>query len=162
MIDIAVSPQIAIDEPNANERVTADNFTRSEVQEPLLARDGVPAVGIPRNLRIVSDYNPSASLRRGSDNSVKAMPENGSKTDRTCLKNYAPKMLWNPIWLHEAVLIGFCALFTALFIALILLYHFSKVSDGLSTQISRNKYSWRYGPTAGKFRCIASGAKSLS
>ena len=60
----------------------------------------------------------------------------------------APKKMWNSIWLHSYVLIGLLALFTAMFIATIALFHFSEARHGLSTTISKNRYSWTYSPTA--------------
>ena len=109
----------------------------------------MPASENPQDFSIVSDSTPSASLRRGSNDILGDIPENGSSTAGARLKDYSPNILWNSIWLHEAVLIGFCALFAALFVALILLYHFSRINQGLSVQTSTNKYSWNYGPTAG-------------
>lgn len=148
LTNIAVSPDFGIGEQNTNERNTSesDGFTRSEAQDCLLGHDETPATENPENFRIVSDTTPSARLRRGSNN----MLESGSSTAGARLKDYSPNILWNSIWLHKAVLIGFCALFVALFIALILLYHFSRVNQGLSVQTSTNKYSWKYGPTAGE------------
>lgn len=139
-MNIVVFPDFGIEEQNTNERNTSENdgFTPSEAQERLLGHGEMPASENPQNVRIVSDSTPSASLRRGSSNHLGAR-----------LKDFSPNTLWNSIWLHKAVLIGFGALFAALFIALILLYHFSQVNQGLSIQTSANKYSWTYGPTAG-------------
>lgn len=111
-----------------------NGFTRSEAQERLLAGED------PRHSHVVGDSNPSTTL-----------PENRSSIAGLRLKDYAPKTLWNSVWLHKVVLLGFCALFTAIFSALILLYHFSNAHHGLSTESSKNKYSWTYGPTAGRF-----------
>lgn len=68
------------------------------------------------------------------------MPDNPSSTAGLRLKDYASKTLWNSVWLHKIVLAGFCALFAAIFTALILLYRFSKVHHGLSTESSKNQY----------------------
>lgn len=88
------------------------------------------------------------------------MPNDGLRSTGLRLKDYSPKTLWNPIWLRKVVLFGFCALFTALFVALVLLYRFSGVLHGLSTQISRNEYSWTYGPTAGECPSISDWERS--
>lgn len=120
-----------------------NGFTRLDVQERLLAGEN------PRQPSIVGDPNP-----------IGTGPQNGSSISGIGLKNYAPKTLWNSVWLHKVVLLGFCAFFIAAFIALILLYHFSEVHRGLSTEISRNKYSWTYGPTAGKPSFIPDRPKS--
>ena len=61
------------------------------------------------------------------------------------------RALWNPFWLRRATLIGFTLLFVFLVILLVVLIHFSKLHQGLSTQISSHHYSWTYGPTAGEF-----------
>jgi hypothetical protein len=58
--------------------------------------------------------------------------------------------MWNPLWLRKVVLLGFVILFALMLVALGLLYHFATMNGGLSTQISRNHYSWTYGPTACK------------
>lgn len=151
LINIAVSPGYGIEEQHSNEIIVSENArsTPSEAQERLLAHDEIPASDNPRNLSIISDSTPSTGLQRASSNYSEVMPKNGSSTAGLSLKDYSPKTLWNSIWLHKVVLFGFCALFTALFVALVLLYCFSGISHGLSTQISRNEYSWTYGPTAG-------------
>lgn len=56
--------------------------------------------------------------------------------------------MWNPKWLDLKTLLGFCALFCVVLVGLLLLYYFSEVNHGLSTQISSNHYAWTYGPTA--------------
>ena len=124
-MNTAAPPDFGIEEQNINERNTFENdgFTRSEAQE-LLGQDEMPASENPQNVRIASDSTPSASLRRGSNDSSGAIPENGSSTAGARLKDFSPNILWNSIWLHEAVLFGFCALLAALFVALILLYRF--------------------------------------
>ena len=114
-----------------------NGFTRSEAQERLLAPDD------PRDHSVVDDTSPITNA-----------PDNQSSTAGLRLQDYAPRTLWNSVWLHRVVLIGFCALFAALFTALILLYHFSNVHRGLSTESSANKYGWTYGPTAGRFSSI--------
>ncbi len=151
LINVVVSPGFGIEEQDINEIITSEKarFTPSEVQERLLGHDQMPASENPRNLSIVSDSTLPASLHRSSNEYMIAMPEDGSSKAGVSLKNYPPKILWNSIWLQRVVLIGFGSLFAALFVALVLLYYFSGVDHGLSTQISRNKYSWTYGPTAG-------------
>ena len=66
-------------------------------------------------------------------------------------KGDAPGEMWNSFWLHSIVLVSFLAVFTAMFIATVVLYHFSEARHGLSTTISKNIYSWTYGPTARRF-----------
>lgn len=110
----------------------------------------MPASENPRDLSIIRDSTRSPSSHRGSNNDLEALPNDGLRSAGLRLKDYSPKTLWNPIWLRKVVLFGFCALFTALFVALVLLYSFSGVRHGLSTHISRNEYSWTYGPTAGE------------
>ena len=57
--------------------------------------------------------------------------------------------MWNPFWLWRTTLIGFILVFVLLVTSLVIVYHFSNLHHGLSTQISSNYYSWTYGPTAG-------------
>ena len=59
----------------------------------------------------------------------------------------SPKF-WNSRWLHTVTLLSFALVFVAMLVALILLYHFAKMNNGLSTQLSSNHYAWTYGPTA--------------
>lgn len=58
--------------------------------------------------------------------------------------------MWNPFWLWRNTLIGFMLVYVLLIVNLLILYHVSDLHHGLSTQISRNYYSWTYGPTAGR------------
>jgi hypothetical protein len=60
--------------------------------------------------------------------------------------------MWQPIWLRKTVLCGFVAAFIVMLLSTALLYHFSLVNQGLSTQSEVNHYGWKYGPTAGKSR----------
>lgn len=149
---IAITPGCEIEAQHTNDKITSENArsTASEAHERLLGHYDMPASENPRDLTIISDSTPSASSRRGSNIYLEAMPNDGLRPAGLKLKDYSPKTLWNPIWLSRVVLFGFCALFTALFVALVLLYSFSGVRHGLSTQISRNEYSWTYGPTAGE------------
>lgn len=115
-----------------------NGFTRSEAQERLLAGHDSRNDNLNDNL----DDDSNANI---------AVPENQASTAGLRLKDYAPKTLWNSVWLHKVVLFGFAALFAAIFTALILLYHFSNVHRGLSTETSSHKYGWTYGPTASEF-----------
>lgn len=146
---ISVSPVYGIEAQYTHETITSDNArsTLSEAQERLLDHYELPTSGNPQNLGITSDSTPTANLHR--DSNLEAVPENGPRLAGLMLKDYSPNTLWNSIWLRKVVLFGFCALFAALFVALILLYSFSGVRHGLNTQISKNEYSWTYGPTAG-------------
>lgn len=141
LTDIVVSQQVE----DAWEEFATNGFMRSEAQERLLAGDD------PQNSNLDADSNPIITL-----------PETPSGTAGLRLKDYAPKTLWNSVWLHKVVLFGFCALFTALFSALILLYHFSNVHHGLSTESSKNKYGWTYGPTASEFSSTSTRPQSFA
>ena len=148
-----------MEEQDTNEIITSEN---AGAQERLLGHDEMPASDNPQNLSIISDSTPSAGLHRSSISSLEALPGNSSTTARPSADDYTPMTMWNPMWLHKGVLFGFCALFTALFVALVLLYNFSNLSRGLSTHISRNEYSWTYGPTAGKIASSLDRAKPSS
>ncbi|KAI0545388.1 hypothetical protein F4679DRAFT_576222 [Xylaria curta] len=56
--------------------------------------------------------------------------------------------MWNSIWLQTSVLASFIVIFIALFLVTIILYHFSEVNYGLSTESAARQLGWRYGPTA--------------
>ena len=60
------------------------------------------------------------------------------------------RSMWNPFWLWRTTLVGFVLLFVLLVIILIILYHFSNLHHGLSTQTANFHYSWTYGPTGGE------------
>lgn len=110
-----------------------DYGERADTQRQLLDYDGIPA---SEDRNEPSNHNDSAQ----EDYELKDIaryPDVGATTQ-----------MWNSTWLHPAVLITFAALFAALFIATILLYHFSELHHGLSSQVSANHYSWTYGPTA--------------
>jgi hypothetical protein len=70
-----------------------------------------------------------------------------------------PRM-WNPIWLHSLVLSAFVLLFLALLSGLIILWHFAKQKNGISTTITTNHYAWTYGPT-GLLVIIAAGWRQV-
>lgn len=57
---------------------------------------------------------------------------------------------WNPFILNRLILVTFTMVFALILLAMGLLYHFAELDNGISTQISRNHYSWKYGPTACK------------
>ena len=58
--------------------------------------------------------------------------------------------MWNPFWLWRTTLVGIVLVFVLLVIVLIILYHFSNLHHGLSTQTPNSHYSWTYGPTSGE------------
>lgn len=60
--------------------------------------------------------------------------------------------LWMPIWLSRSVLVAFAITFLLMLLTTALLYHFSELGNGISTQREANHYGWKYGPTAGKAR----------
>ena len=62
-------------------------------------------------------------------------------------KQERPSM-WNSIWLHTVVLYIFVGLFLALTVALVILWHFTRLNNGIKTDITTNHYAWTYGPTA--------------
>ncbi|KAI0536518.1 hypothetical protein GGR58DRAFT_385720 [Xylaria digitata] len=55
--------------------------------------------------------------------------------------------LWTSSWLHRTTLLGFTALFTGLWIALILLWRYNAQMNGFALNLSSNPYTWTYGPT---------------
>ncbi|KAI1740291.1 hypothetical protein F4680DRAFT_419102 [Xylaria scruposa] len=61
--------------------------------------------------------------------------------------NQAYPILWTSIWLHKVTLLLFSALFTGLWVALILLWYYNTQMNGFELNISSNPYTWTYGPT---------------
>ena len=58
------------------------------------------------------------------------------------------RQLWTPIWLRRTALVVFAVAFALMSLATGLLYHFSQVNNGISSQHEFNHYGWKYGPTA--------------
>ena len=127
------------------------------------------AAAISSNDRFTSSATPNLARANGFDSteqvsSVKAptiiaeicnqgaKPESGGGEERS---------MWNPFWLWRTTLIGFILVFVLLVIALIILYLFSNLHHGLSTQIPRNYYSWTYVPTAGELIPTDSDRKDM-
>lgn len=76
------------------------------------------------------------------------LPSNSSDTNETSSSKRPTIQMWNPVCLRKITLLAFAVLFTMMFVALLLLFHFSELHHGLSTQNPHNHYSWTYGPTA--------------
>ena len=57
------------------------------------------------------------------------------------------RALFQPFWLRRPLLIGLLATFTALWLALVILYHVASSERGLSLTVTSNHYAWTYGPT---------------
>jgi hypothetical protein len=113
------------------------------------------------NLNLVGNDNgrnvkvPDTSIERYSDLSASDRPQLGDTEGApkrvsagSLTGRRGQSLLWNTKWLHRTTLLGFCCLFAAILLALVLLYHFAQVKDGLSTQETSNHYAWTYGPTA--------------
>ncbi|KAI0548373.1 hypothetical protein F4679DRAFT_550914 [Xylaria curta] len=61
--------------------------------------------------------------------------------------NLEQPTLWTSFWLRKVTLLLFSALFTGLWIALILLWHYNTQMNGFQLNFSSNPYTWTYGPT---------------
>ena len=107
-----------------------DRFTSSGTSD--LAK----ANGLDSTEQIFSVKNPTVATEPYSQN------EKASEEGRG-------RPMWNPFWLWRTTLIGFILVFVLLVTSLVIVYHFSNLRHGLSTQISSNYYSWTYGPTVG-------------
>lgn len=144
LISITLFRGYGIDEQELNEIITFTNARSmpSGVHGRLLGHHEMFASDNPPNLSIISDSIPSASLYRGSNSYLEAVSEIRSTTARPSGEDYTPMIMWDPMCLYKGVLYGFCALYTAPFVALVLLYNFSSLGCALSTRISRNEYSW--------------------
>ena len=111
--------------------------------------------------------DPHASIAQHSDSTAPHMSQHGDNGDapKTLLVGSVPgsrrpSPMWNTKWLHRATLWGFCSLFAAILLTLILLYHFSQTNRGLSTQEQSRHFAWTYGPTA-LFVLILGGWKQV-
>ncbi|KAF2152720.1 hypothetical protein K461DRAFT_313355 [Myriangium duriaei CBS 260.36] len=97
------------------------------------------------------EYPPSTNGSSEQDSLHKPhTSEDQQSTVRTTnLTQWRPKpSMWNPLWLKTSVLIAFAMVFAMMALAVILLYHYSKVNNGLGSQIETRHYLWTYGPTA--------------
>lgn len=112
---------------------TMEHAVGVDSHRQLLEHDRMPAGGPSHEFSNISDDVQSDHER---------------KTDAPYSRYDASPKMWNPIWLHRMTLISFVFIFAALFITTIVLFHFSEILHGLSTQIPANHYSWTYGPTA--------------
>lgn len=107
-----------------------DRFTSSA------ASDLAKGNGLDSTEQIIIARKPAVTMEPYKQHRTKSDEEKGQK-------------MWNPFWLWPTTLIGFILILFLLVMALVVLYHFSNLRNGLSTQNSRDHYSWTYGPTAG-------------
>lgn len=107
------------------------------------------------------DHNPNSPRRHYDTDSGKAnvatttTPDDTTNINLTEEKAYKPiagatrstqqfsSVSWKAIW-------SFAATFTAMLVALEVIYQFSKKGIGLATSSSSKHYLWTYGPTARK------------
>jgi len=111
--------------------------------------------------------DPHTSIVQHSDSTAPHMSQHGDNGDApkpllvgSVPGSRRPSPMWNTKWLHRATLWGFCSLFAAILLTLILLYHFSQTNRGLSTQEQSRHFAWTYGPTA-LFVLILGGWKQV-
>lgn len=72
-----------------------------------------------------------------------------SYSDDFAPENTGPSAdMWNSLWLHGGVLIGFSVAFALMALSVGLLYHFSEAENGLASQVESRHYLWTFGPTA--------------
>ncbi|OJD33860.1 uncharacterized protein BKCO1_27000101 [Diplodia corticola] len=57
-------------------------------------------------------------------------------------------LMWNPLWLHQGVLLGFSTAFILMALAVGLVYRLSEMDNGLASQNESRRYLWTFGPTA--------------
>ncbi|KAI1738036.1 hypothetical protein F4680DRAFT_467806 [Xylaria scruposa] len=107
----------------------------------------------------VNDFHPKSplstpSLHFQNDWSCSCSPECQHPvpiSEHLCQSNtstQSPKgQLWISVWLHRKTLLGFTITFTLIWIALIILWHYSLLNDGIAISLSTNHYAWTYGPT---------------
>ena len=138
-------------------RSRVDSHSPSNVLSPgdktysyLHNEDETTPFGDSYELNTLNDGVQSPAKPKRVNQNVRKVGEDGSNTAGSHFRSNASVRMWNSIWLNPFVLMGFTILFAAMFVATLLLYHFSEIHHGLSTQISTNRYSWTYGPTARK------------
>ena len=144
------------DELRASSRSCISASSQLSTNHIGLARP-LSAAAISSNDRFTSSSTPNPARANGLDSTeqvskVKAptiAAESCSQGGKQESGGGEERSMWNPFWLWRTTLIGFILVFVLLIIALIILYLFSNLHQGLSTQISRNDYSWTYVPTAG-------------
>ncbi|KAK1512502.1 uncharacterized protein CCOS01_14742 [Colletotrichum costaricense] len=100
-----------------------------------------PLIDILRDHKAHADIKPtSTTFDRWSD-SVEALkggvPEPSIR-----------RALWTPPWLRTTSLLGFAFLFTALWIALVVLVRYDIANSGFMITATSSRFSWTYGPTA--------------
>jgi hypothetical protein len=78
------------------------------------------------------------------------LPDTGNAPSKAPPSN----RMWNLIWLSKRCLSCFATLFFLLAIAIILIYVDSLKRSGLVSQTYQNRYTWKYGPTAGAIESL--------
>ena len=144
-------------EPTASRASSISASSQLSAQRIGLARP-LSAAMILSNDRFTSSVTPDLARGDGLDSaeqifSVKTptiTTEPYDQKRKECDEGKGRRM-WNPFWLWRNTLIGFTLVYVLLIVILVILYHVSDLQHGLSTQSSRNCYSWTYGPTAGRF-----------
>ncbi|EXF75646.1 hypothetical protein CFIO01_04579 [Colletotrichum fioriniae PJ7] len=58
------------------------------------------------------------------------------------------RVLWTPPWVQKTSLLGFAFVFTALWIALVVLARYDIANSGFIITATSSRFSWTYGPTA--------------
>ncbi|KAI0972812.1 hypothetical protein F4678DRAFT_478649 [Xylaria arbuscula] len=95
-----------------------------------------------------STPSPSIDTARGHDNITQSTLETLGSKQSLSPRREASTNLWQSAWLDKITLVCFTSLFTASWVALLVLWRYSIDHNGFSLTISSNHYSWTYGPTA--------------
>jgi hypothetical protein len=122
---------------------------RSAAREP--SEQDVDTRGLPPQPSPTYDEAISSSYARSHQDAAafqNPLLEYSSSPPATRWATDSRRRMWNPIWLQRTMLVGFAVAFVAMSLATGLLYHFSVVNQGLSSQREAAHYGWKYGPTA--------------
>ncbi|KXH25337.1 hypothetical protein CSIM01_12865 [Colletotrichum simmondsii] len=121
--------------------VTYPKHQRNELWGP--ENDGsdvaYPLIDILRDHKTHAE--PTTTAFRGRSDSVQALKESVPEPS-------IRRMLWTPPWLRKTSLFGFALLFTALWIALVVLVRYDIANSGFIITATSSRFSWTYGPTA--------------
>lgn len=146
-------PLVHIQHPQQGSQAGEHN---RQLQAPESTRPSIRIDPTPDGIENGRNANvPTTSIARCSDFSTSDVhlhkdPEDVPKQvlADSSTGSHSHRPMWNSRWLHRITLLIFGFVFTALLLALILLYHFAEANHGLSTQETSNHYAWTYSPTA--------------
>ncbi|KAK1701806.1 uncharacterized protein BDZ83DRAFT_645528, partial [Colletotrichum acutatum] len=135
------NPRSQLHDSSISTPATYPKHQRSEVWGP--ENDGTdaayPLIDILRDHKPHAE--PTSTVFDGRSDSVEALK--GSEPEPS-----VRRVLRTPPWLRKISLLGFAFLFTALWIALVILVRYDIANSGFIITATSSRFSWTYGPTA--------------